>query len=144
MLVFGVKFRLGLIGRDWQSQLYAVIGNVCKGIDGVMPLAIGGFKDHVHVLISTNGDVADNEIVRKIKSESSRWVNKHRLCVGRFGWQEGAGKFSYTKSDVPAVKAYIDNQQAHHTDVSYRDEYIAMLRNLGYPIADDTIPGELE
>lgn len=53
MTVFGVKYRLGLIDPRWAPQLYAVIANSLKKLDGVMPIEIGGFKDHVHILYST-------------------------------------------------------------------------------------------
>jgi putative transposase len=44
-----------------------------------------------------------------------------------FCWQKGYGAFTVSKSAVPAVAAYIANQEAHHKKRSFREEFIEML-----------------
>lgn len=145
MLVFGVKYRLGLIGYDWKERLYGVIGQTLNGISGVRTICIGGTSDHVHILLRTEGHVGESEILRKVKSESSRWINENRLCVGRFGWQDGGGKFAYSQSQVPRVKAYIHNQEEHHRKTSFKSEFAHFLNKFGitnldrYSLPDDLI-----
>ncbi len=131
MAVFGVKYRLGLINRAWADNLYALMGSILKEIDGVMPLIINGYKDHVHVLYSTKGVVADAEIVRRLKTESSRWINEQRLTRGRFEWQRGGARISYSPSALPNVKAYIANQWEHHRVKTFREEYEQWLVSMG-------------
>lgn len=140
MAVFGVKYRLGLINPQWEHKLHAVIGQALKDIPGVMPIEIGGFNDHVHVLFSTTGRVSEEQIVGRIKQESTRWVNANHLVCGRFGWQDGSGRFSYSKSQIDAVRAYIRNQHEHHRRVSFREEYEKYLRALGVDINTFVLP----
>lgn len=128
MFVFGVKYRLGLIDPRWQSKLYAVIGQTVLRT-GCQPIAIGGVKDHVHVLVSMgNNAPAPKDIVRTIKSVSSKWINDKRLCIGNFAWQEGSARFSYAQRDVAMITNYINNQEKHHYNMSFRDEVQKLLQ----------------
>lgn len=47
--------------------------------------------------------------------------------MGRFEWQEGYGAFSYSKSKVPEVIAYIQNQEIHHREQTFLEEYKTFL-----------------
>ena len=143
MAVFGVKYRLGIIHLNWSKELYAVIAEVLKGIDGVMPVEIGGYKDHVHILFSTQGKIADRTIISVVKTESSKWINRNRLCLGRFGWQDGCGVFSYSKGQVEKVKNYIRNQWEHHRYVSFQEEYQSFLLRNGIDISKYSLPEDL-
>ena len=140
MAVFGVKYRLGLIHPDWAPNLYAVMATILKDIEGVVPLKINGFKDHVHVLYSTKGLVADAEIVRRLKTGSSRWLNEQRLTQGRFEWQRGGARISYSPSALPAIKAYIANQWEHHRGRTFREEYEQWLLSMGVTPSQYDLP----
>jgi hypothetical protein len=50
------------------------------------------------------------------------------LARGHFSWQEGYGAFSYSKSQLPAVIRYIQNQQEHHRTRTFMDEYRELLK----------------
>ena len=143
MAVFGVKYRDGVINPLWREKLYACIGQTLKDIDGVIPIAIGGIDDHVHVLYSTRGNVSDAEILRKMKTESSLWINSNRLTRCKFAWQRGGARISYSYSALPQVKKYIENQVEHHKNMSFRKEYELMLMKLGHGISIYDMPEEL-
>ena len=51
-----------------------------------------------------------------------------KFCKGSFGWQDGYGAFSYSKSHVPAVIRYIQNQEVHHQKETFLNEYRKMLK----------------
>lgn len=142
MAVFGVKFRLGLIDRAWKLQLYSVMGNTLNNINGTAAVRIGGIADHVHVLFSTQGFVAEAEIIRKLKSDSSRWINEHRLTVGRFAWQDGNARFSYSVRDIAQIIRYIDNQEEHHRRLSFREELDKLLLHSGMAYNGYNLPDE--
>ena len=143
MAVFGVKYRLGLINDTWKHELYRVMRQILSNMEGVQPILINGVNDHVHVLFSTNGFIGENEIVRKLKTESAMWVNKNRLTIGRFGWQRGAGRISYSYSSLPSVKRYITNQEEHHKIIPFREEFSRWMTNLGMKYNDYDLPDEL-
>ena len=120
------------------------MGQTLREIEGVQPILIGGVSDHVHVLFSTKGNIAESEIVRKLKSESSLWINENRLTVGRFAWQRGGGRISYSHSALPSVKQYIANQAEHHRRISFREEYERLLCNMSVEYSSFDLPDELE
>jgi hypothetical protein len=49
------------------------------------------------------------------------------LREGGFGWQDGYGAFSVSKSQVPDVTEYIRRQREHHRVKSFEEEYRTFL-----------------
>jgi REP element-mobilizing transposase RayT len=43
-------------------------------------------QDHVHILLSLKPDIALSDLVRDIKANSSRFINKKGWVKGRFNW----------------------------------------------------------
>lgn len=87
MLVFGVKYRLGLLPQAHRLHIHSMVGKLVNDHGkGSVPVAVGGTKDHIHVLVSLSPSIAIADLVREIKSRSSRWINENRLTVGRFEW----------------------------------------------------------
>jgi len=107
--------RLPLITKIIQSRLYASIANKCRQLK-CKPLAIGGTEDHVHLLVRLHPTVAIAILVKEVKGTSSHLVT-HELTPGEFfKWQGGYGAFTIHKEDVSRLKAYIENQELHHSE----------------------------
>jgi hypothetical protein len=49
----------------------------------------------------------------------------------RFAWQDGYAGISVSPSQVPAVRAYIEDQERHHAKRSYEQELRALLDKAG-------------
>jgi REP-associated tyrosine transposase len=79
-------------------------------------------------LIGLNPDIALSNLVRDAKAASSNLINDKRWVRGHFNGQRGYGAFSYSKSQVPRVARYIEDQERHHAKRSFRDEYEALLK----------------
>src|SRR5262249_49119998 len=88
---------------------------------------INGMADHVHVLVGLRPDSALSDLVKEIKVASTNLINDKGWVRGRFSWQRGFGAFSYSRSQIRAVAAYIENQERHHSKRSFRAEYIDLL-----------------
>ena len=124
--VFAVKYREGLIMHTWKDELYKYITGIVQTQKHKM-LAINGMPDHIHILISTKPDIALSNIVRDIKSNSSKWINEKEFIQGKFQWQEGFGAFSCSQSQLDIVIKYIENQEIHHSEKTFKKEYIEFL-----------------
>jgi putative transposase len=122
--VFSTKERKPLIDTDRLPDLFSYLGGIAKG-EGFTLLAAGGTTNHVHLLIALPPKVALATAIQKLKGSSSRWMGPE------FSWQEGYGAFSVSPSQVPAVKKYIGNQQAHHQKRSFEEEFTLLLRSCG-------------
>jgi REP element-mobilizing transposase RayT len=92
-------------------------------------LRINSVQDHVHILLSLKPHIALSDLIRGIKSNSSRFINNRGWIKGRFNWQEGLGAFSYSHSQLDRVIRYIDRQEAHHLKHLFKDEYLSCLEN---------------
>ncbi len=49
----------------------------------------------------------------------------------KFAWQTGHAAFSVSQSNVPAVRAYIENQQEHHRKMPFEAELLSYLKKHG-------------
>ena len=126
--VFAVKARENIITKEWRDDLHKYISGII-GDEGAKSLAVGGWKDHVHVLFGLQPVLSISELLKKIKANSSRWINEQHFVKGKFQWQEGYGAFSYSRSQRDPVIKYIMNQEEHHCKQTFKEEYLAMLKN---------------
>jgi putative transposase len=133
--VFTVQNRASVICKAWQEDLYRYITGIIQN-HGHKLLAINGMPDHVHILFGMRPMQALSDLMQAVKGDSSRWVNEKRLVMGRFSWQEGYGAFSYGKSQVPAVIRYIQNQERHHCNQTFIEEYHEFLRKFEVAFED--------
>jgi putative transposase len=129
-LVFAVKGRQSLIPREHKAELQKYITGIVKNKKHKL-LAIENEPDHIHILVSLKPDQSISDLVKDIKTGSSLWLNEQSWMVQHFNWQEGFGAFSYSRSQLDQVIAYIRNQEAHHKKQTFREEYIAMLKAFG-------------
>ena len=128
--VFTVQNRTSLIKKEWQDRLYQYIVAIIQN-NGHKVLSIGGMPDHIHVLFGFRPNQSLSALMQNVKRDSSEWINKEKLVVGRFSWQEGYGAFSYSKSQIPQVIKYIDNQEKHHGKRTFIEEYRKILNDFG-------------
>jgi putative transposase len=126
-IVFAVEGRQNIIPKRHKEELHKYITGIIQNKNQKL-IAINCMPDHVHILIGMNSSIALSDLVRDIKSSSSKFINEKRWIAGRFNWQEGYGAFSYSRSQLDAVIRYITNQEEHHSNKTFRDEYIDFLK----------------
>jgi putative transposase len=66
--------------------------------------------------------------MRVVKFNSSAWAHERWPERASFAWRAGFGAFSVSRSNVPAVAKYIDQQKAHHRKVTFQEEFIGLPR----------------
>jgi REP element-mobilizing transposase RayT len=125
--VFAVKYRAALINKEWKENLHQYITGIFQQNDHKM-LQINSMPDHIHIFIGMRPHQSISALVQNVKTESSKWIKAQKFCKGSFGWQDSYGAFSYSKSHVPNVIRYIQNQEIHHRKETFLDEYRRMLK----------------
>ena len=125
-LIFAVKFRDGLISKKWKEELHKYITAIIQK-EGHKMIQINSMPDHVHCLIGMRPVQSLSNLMQQVKSNSSGWINERRLTSGKFEWQGGYAAFSCSRSHLPKVIAYIQNQEVHHAKKSFREEYLEFL-----------------
>ncbi len=66
--------------------------------------------------------------MKSTKSKSSKWLNESKLLEDRFEWQSAFGSFTYSEKEISKVFDYVKNQETHHQKMTFREEYILMLK----------------
>ncbi|MGD9589275.1 MAG: IS200/IS605 family transposase [Pyrinomonadaceae bacterium] len=126
-IVFSTKNREPFIHRDVEERVWAFMGGIAKR-HKMTPIQIGGIEDHAHVLVGTPTTISASQAVKAIKGDSSKWIHEEFDELRSFGWQDGYGVFSVSRSAVPDVVDYIKRQREHHTGRSFEDEYRTLLK----------------
>ncbi|KAF0092849.1 MAG: transposase-like protein [Puniceicoccaceae bacterium 5H] len=124
-LVFGTKDRSPLLEDPWRDQLFTYLGGAVRGLGG-NSLGVGGYYDHVHILVKLPPAIAPANFVRELKKGSSRWVKEHH--GPGFAWQEGYALFGISHTHVASVRRYVLQQVEHHQVVSFREEVARLLK----------------
>lgn len=130
--IFAVKGRKYLLTKDIRTKLFKYIYGILEN-DSAYPLAVNGWKDHVHVFFELSPKMSISDHMMKLKSSSSKWLNDNHFKNREFKWQDGYGAFSYSKSQRNNVIKYILNQEVHHRSVSFKDEYSSFLEKFDVP-----------
>jgi REP-associated tyrosine transposase len=105
--VFSTKDRRDTIAREWQPRLWAYIAGICKNHEMIC-LAVGGTRNHVHILLHLPPKLALAKAVLLVKANSSKWMGEQGID---FSWQEGYGAFSVSASNLDQVTRYIKNKR---------------------------------
>ena len=128
--VFSTKQRREFITPDLKERLYPFMGGIARE-NGMKALAIGGTKDHVHILLSVPPTLAVAKAIQLIKGASFKWVHDTFRLRRGFAWQKGYGAFSISISHVRKTIAYIKNQEEHHKKRTFMDEFRMILKKHG-------------
>jgi putative transposase len=125
-IVFSTKNRERWLRPEIEQRIWAYLGGIARE-NGLKPLSIGGVDDHVHLLVSMPPNISVSEALKQIKGGSSGWVKENFPGCRGFGWQDGYGAFTVSKSQILEVEEYIRKQREHHRVKSFMEEYRAFL-----------------
>jgi REP element-mobilizing transposase RayT len=137
--IFSTKDRRPIIAADMQSKLWAYIGGIARA-NKFQALAVGGTKDHIHVLLSIPASISVAKAVQLIKGGSSKWMNDH-LPGRTFAWQDAYGAFTIGISQIRSTIAYIRNQEQHHAKKNFDAEFQMILQKHGIEQKIQSSPG---
>ncbi len=125
-IIFAPKGREGYLIPEIEERVYQYMTGIIRE-KGQTMIAVNGTQDHVHLLIGYKPSISLSDLVRDLKSATSKFMNENKLLRGHFSWQEGFGGFSVGHSQVNSVARYIQQQKVHHKEKSFRAEYIELL-----------------
>ncbi|MDW8850982.1 IS200/IS605 family transposase [Flavobacterium sp. MMLR14_040] len=141
-IVFAVKERQNLISANWKDEIYKYITGIITN-KGQKLIAINGMPDHIHILIGLKPDQSISDLVRDIKSNSSKFIKDKKWINGKFEWQTGFGAFSYSHSQLTNVIHYIQRQEEHHKTKTFKEEYIEFLKLFNIDFKDEYLFSEI-
>ena len=133
-LVFATKHRERVLDKHRRDDLYRFIWGILQRRKCHL-YRIGGVEDHVHILTTLHPTVALSDVVKEIKTTTSAWVKGQHAFPTFTHWQDGYGAFTHALPDKARLIEYIRGQEAHHKQVSFREEYEMLLAEAGIQIS---------
>lgn len=138
--VFSTKERRSFLTPEICARLWPYLGGIARE-NQMKALAIGGVTDHVHLLLSLPTTLSVAKAMQLLKGNSSKWLRETfpELRQKGFAWQEGFGSFSIGVSGVDDTVRYIQTQEEHHRQRSFREELEIFLKKHGYDYAPEML-----
>lgn len=129
-VVFSTKNRVELVSRDIEDRVWAYIGRIARK-HKMTALQVGGIEDHIHALVMAPATLSPSQIAQYLKGDSSKWIHQEFPHLADVGWQDGYGAFTVSKSNIPDVVRYIQNQREHHKKKTFQEQYREFLQKHG-------------
>jgi len=129
--VWNTKGKQSLLTKDIRQKLFRHFFEYSR-TKNIFIDRINGSIEHIHCLISLGGDQSISKVINYLKGESSHWINKQKLTINKFEWQDDYFSVSVSESVVDKVRKYIDNQEEHHNKISFKDEYETFIKKYGF------------
>ena len=126
-LVFSTKDRLRYLDCKVIGAMHSYLATLLRG-HKCGRVVVGGTDDHIHVFCTLPKDITPIELIRITKQESSKWIKKGFQGYDEFAWQKGYGIFSVSPQYFDKVISYINNQEEHHEQLSFQDEFRMFLK----------------
>ncbi len=105
-LVWATKYRQELIDRELEDHLFPFLQNKSREIPCSI-LAINGWFDHIHLIVSIPPAVSVAQAVKRLKGSSSHDFEG-------LSWQRGYGALSVGSRHLPDAIGYVERQKHHH------------------------------
>ena len=125
-VIFSTKNREPWISHDIEERIWKFLGGIARE-NGMIALQVGGMPDHVHLVLGLPPTQTVSKAIQMLKGGSSKWIKETFPRMRGFGWQDGYGAFTVSKSNLPEVIGYVKDQREHHRIKSFQEEYLAFL-----------------
>ncbi len=125
-LIFSTKERYPFLDHEIRDSMHRYLSTLCRDL-GSTCRKVGGVSDHIHIVTSLPRTLSQSQLLEDIKKKSSKNKEIDDEKYGKFAWQAGYGAFSVSRSNLDEVVSYVANQEKHHQQLSFQDEYRAFL-----------------
>ncbi len=130
-LIFSTKGRAAYLqDAAIREEAHNYLGGASANL-GCPVLRVGGVADHVHLLCRLGRTITVADLVKELKRQSSEWLKTKSPGLANFHWQNGYGAFSVSPGHVEALRDYIANQEVHHRNVTFQEEFRRLLTKYG-------------
>ena len=130
-IVFSTKNRESTLSAPNRKELFKYIFGILKNKNCHL-YRINGVEDHLHIATHIHPAISLSSLVKNIKPASSDHIKDNNGLFAKFGgWQDGYGTFTYSIKEKDRLIEYIKNQEEHHREKTFREEYIELLEEHG-------------
>lgn len=124
--MFSTKERRAYLQNEtFRNQMFRMLSHHITQ-SGCISASVGGFTDHVHLLVGLSRTTTVAALVQNVKTETSKWAKASDQGAPMFSWQAGYSVFSVSHSKRDQVDQYIRRQAQHHATITFQDEFRAL------------------
>jgi putative transposase len=138
-VIFRTKDSKKSLTQTHIKELYAYILGIIKNKNCIL-YRINGIEDHIHILSDLHPSYALADYVKDIKVASSLWIKQSGKFQNFVGWSDGYAALTYAWRDKDIIENYIINQQKHHENQAFDEEYKQLLEEHGIKIDERFFP----
>ena len=133
-IVFSTKDRRPFLrDLEFRTEMFRMLAHHVKE-NGCLSMSVGGHEDHVHLLVGISRTITIAKLIEVLKTETSKWAKKAEGGVSVFSWQSGYAAFSVSHSNRAAVDEYVREQEEHHREMDYKEEFRRICAKHGVEI----------
>jgi putative transposase len=129
-LIWSTKDRHPWLTPGIREKTHAFLAGAVRQMD-CEAYRVGGVADHVHLAARLSRTLSVADLVKEVKTASSKWLKEQDAAFAGFYWQQGYGAFSVGMSQKETLLHYIDTQEEHHRTRTFQDEYRDFLQKYG-------------
>jgi putative transposase len=129
-IVFSTKNRERSLTADRREDLFRYIWGIIKNNQSHL-YRINGVEDHLHILTSVHPSVCLADLVKDIKTGSSKWIKESSVFPQFTHWQDGYAAFTHSIADKDRLIEYIRNQEEHHRARPFTEELLRLIQEAG-------------
>ncbi|MBK3518810.1 IS200/IS605 family transposase [Carboxylicivirga marina] len=134
-IVIRTKYSQKTLSLDENDKLFKYIWGIIKNKNCHL-YRINGMEEHIHILFGLHPSIALADIVRDLKTATSIWLKSSTSFPYFKGWADGYAALTYSYNDKNKLINYIKNQQEHHRNESFEEEYRSLLMEHGIEIEE--------
>ncbi|HWK05569.1 MAG TPA: transposase [Puia sp.] len=101
---------------------------------GLKIVSINGVEDHIHCLVQLMPSQNLIQVVKSIKTGSSRWLNENKFLPTPFEWEESYAAYSVSPSGLKQVIDFIGKQEEYHKSKTLESELEVFKAPLNLPV----------
>jgi putative transposase len=128
--IFSTKDRHPWLDGNVRPRMHAYLATLCRDA-GAEAFRVGGVADHVHLVTTLPRTLSQADMLEGLKKKSSKWIKGLAADYRHFYWQRGYGAFSVSPSQLDALLRYVGDQEEHHRNRTFQEEYREFLRKHG-------------
>lgn len=122
--------------EEENNQAFEVLVKQAFIDKGCEVFAVGGTRDHIHVLMRMNIDLSLDELMQKVRHKVEWEMNKAQARP-RFFMEESYYAFTISGDKLKRERTYVLNQENYHKQKSLEEELIDIREQNGMSLKSD-------
>ncbi len=129
-IIYSTKNREKVVTQNNKDRFLKYVWGTIKNQKSHL-YRVNAVEDHVHILTHIHPTICLSDFVKTIKISSTKWIKEENIFPKFSNWQDGYSAFTYSINEKDNIIEYIKNQENHHKQITFIDEFKQLLKKSG-------------